>query len=168
MHPQISTLVSTMDTLSQKSADFIRFTVYNVHILCWVCQNIKHPLKYWDCIEVRRLCNILLMPTSQLNSIPAAAVGFLPDADFSRSVACRTIFLTLNNVVKSPSGRLTIAAGRMFGRRSILSGNDQIFGRCPAGVPATIVRSPGSDRRESCRSPLDDNESGNHRPFTFW
>ena len=98
-------------------------------------------------------------PTSQLNSIPAAAVGFLPDADFSRSVARWAIFLTSNNVVKSPSGRLTIAAGRLFGRQPILSGNDKIFGRCPASVPTMIVQSLGGDHQESCRLPPDDYES---------
>ena len=58
---------------------------------------------------------------------------FLLDAYFSRSAAHRPIFLTLNRVVKSASGRLTAAAGRLFGHRPILSSNDQIFGRCPGG-----------------------------------
>ena len=69
--------------------------------------------------------------------------GFLPDAYFSRSAAHRPIFLTLNHVVKSASGRLTAAAGRLFGHPPILSSNDQIFGRCPGG-----------DRPDSRRSPL--------------
>ena len=99
-----------------------------------------------------------LKGTSQYNSIPKMAAGFLPDCYFSRSVGRQPIFLTLNKVVNSPSGHLTIAAGRLFGRRTILSSNDQIFGRCPAGTPA-IIRTPGSHRWESCRSPQDGNES---------
>ena len=54
MHPTISTLLSTMDTLSPPSRpDFIPFMVNNVHMLCGDSQNIKHPLQYCDCIEVR-------------------------------------------------------------------------------------------------------------------
>ena len=70
--------------------------------------------------------------TSQYNINRAVTGGFLPDAYFSRSAAHRPIFLTLNHVVKSASGRLTAAARRLFGHQSISSGNDQIFGRCPA------------------------------------
>ena len=109
-----------------------------------------------------------LKPTSQLNINRAAAARFLPDAYFVRSVARRPILLTLNNVVKSASGRMTAATGRLFGHRPILSANYKIFSRCPAGVPATIVRRPSGDRRRSSRSPPDDNESCDHRPSTFW
>ena len=42
------------------------------------------------------------------------------------------------------------------------------FGRCPDDVPATIVRQPSGDRRSSCRSPPDANESCNHRQVTVW
>ena len=92
----------------------------------------------------------------------------LLDACFSRSAARRLIFLTLNNVVKSPCGRLDDRRRETVRPPDDSSWNDQIFGRCPAGVNATIVRSPGGDHRESCRSPLDDNESCSHRLFTFW
>ena len=111
---------------------------------------------------LRRPFYFLLKATSQLNSNPAVPARFLPDAYFARSVARRPMFLTLDNVVKSPSGRLMAAAGRLFGHRPILSGNDKIFGRCPAGVPATIVRRPGGDRRTTMnpaiigRSPFGD------------
>ena len=79
------------------------------------------------------------------------AAGFWPDCYFSRSVGRRPIFLTLNKVVNLPSGHLTIIAGRLFGHRPISSSNDQIFGWCPAGVPAAIVGTPGDHRWESCR-----------------
>ena len=107
-------------------------------------------------------------PTSQENINLAVAARFLPDAYFARSVARRPIFLTLNNVVKSPSGRLTAATGGLFGHRPIFSANDKLIGRCPADVPATIARRPGDDRRGACRSPPDDNESCSHLAFTFW
>ena len=97
----------------------------------------------------------------------AVTCRFLPDAYFSRSAAHQPIFLTLNHVVKSASGRLTAAAGRLFCHRPILSSNDQIFGRCPGGVPAAIIRTPGGHRWESCRSPQDANESHGHLPFTY-
>ena len=73
--------------------------------------------------------------TSQLNINPAAATGFLPDCYFSRSIGRRPIFLTLNKVINSPSGHLTITAGRLFSRQPILSSNDQLFDRYPAGTP---------------------------------
>ena len=92
--------------------------------------------------------------------------GFFTDAYFSRSAAHRLTFLTLNQVVKSASGRLKAAVGRLFGHRSISSGNDQIFGRCPADAPPTIVRRPTGDRLGSCRSPADDNESCDDRQVT--
>ena len=101
-----------------------------------------------------------IKPTSQENINPAMLARFLLDAYFARSVARRPIFLTLNNV-KSPSGRQTAGAGRLFSHRLILSANDKIFGRCPADVPAMIAQG-------SCRSPPDDNESCGHWPFTFW
>ena len=93
---------------------------------------------------------------------------FLPNAYFSRSAGHRQIFLTLNHVVKSASGHLTAAAGRLFGHWSISSGNDQIFGRCPADVPPTIVRTLSGDRWGFCRLPEDDNESCDHRQVTVW
>ena len=108
-----------------------------------------------------------LKPTSQLNVNRTVTGGFLPDACFSRSAAHRPIFLTLNHVVKSTSGHLTAAAERLFGRRPILSSNDQIFARCPGGVPAAIVRTPGSHHWESCRSPQDANESHGRLTFTY-
>ena len=97
----------------------------------------------------------------------AVTARFFADAYFLTSAAHRPIFLTLNHVVKSASGRLTAAAGRLFGRWPILSSNDQIFGRCPGGVPAAIVQTPGGHRWESCRSPQDANESHGHLPFTY-
>ena len=97
----------------------------------------------------------LLKPRSQLNINRAVAARFfaefLPDAYFLRSVGRRPIFLTLNKVVNSPSGHLTITAGRLFSHWPISSSNDQIFGRCPAGVQAAIVHTPGGHRWESCR-----------------
>ena len=77
-------------------------------------------------------------------------------------------FLDLEQCRKPSSGHMTIAARRLFGHRSIFSGNDQIFGRCPADVPPTIVRRATGDRRGSCRSLPDDNESCDHRQVTFW
>ena len=94
---------------------------------------------------------------------PAVTAGFLPDAYFLTSADHRPIFLTLNDVVKSGSGRLAASAGRLFGHRPIRSGNDQSSGRCPGGVPPTIGRRPSSDCRGACRSPADDNESCGHR-----
>ena len=93
------------------------------------------------------LTNRQFKATSQENINSAMHARFLPDAYFTRSVARRPIFLTLNNVVKSPSGRLTATAGRLFGHRPIISANDKIFGRCPADVPATIAQGPGGGRR---------------------
>ena len=100
----------------------------------------------------RPYISYVLMPTSQYNSIPLAIGRFLADCEISRSVAHRPILLTLNNVVNSPSGHLTIAAGKLFGRRPILSSNDQIFGRFPAGVPSGIGRTPG-DRPRATMNP---------------
>ena len=94
---------------------------------------------------------ILSTTRSQYNINRAMAAWFWPDCYFSRSVGRRPIFLTLNKVVNLPSGHLTIVAGRLFGHRPISSSNDQIFGRCPAGVPAAIVGTPGGHRWESCR-----------------
>ena len=112
---------------------------------------------------------LMLFKADVPRNINRAVTGrFLPDAYFSRSAAHRRIFLTLNHVVKSASGGLTAAAGRLFGHRSISSGNDQIFGRCPTDVPPTIVRRLSGDRWGSCRSPADDNESCDHRQVTVW
>ena len=84
---------------------------------------------------------------SQLNINRAVIGGFLPDAYFPRSAAHWPIFLTLNHVVKSASGRLTAAAGRLFSRRPILSSNDQYF-------QPMSWRCPGGNRPDSWRSPL--------------
>ena len=117
--------------------------------------------------NIKRSCRFLSNAdvTSFINR--AVIRGFFADAYFSRSAAHQPIFLTLNHVVKSTSGRLTAAAGRLFGHRPILSCNDQIFGRCPGGVPAAIVQTPGGHRWESCRSPQDANESHSYLPFTY-
>ena len=104
---------------------------------------------------------------SQYNINRPVAARFLPDANFARSVGCWLIFLTLNKVINSPSGHLTIAAGRLYGSRPILSSNEQIFSQCPSGVPTAIVRTPGSHHWESCRSPKEGNESHGRLPFTY-
>ena len=104
--------------------------------------NYMHVLQRQEALAAQQQRIAQVKPTSQLNLMPAAAAGFWPDCYFSRSVGRRPIFLTLNKVVNSPSGHLTIAAGRLFGRRPILSSNYQIFGRCPGG-----------DRPDSWRSP---------------
>ena len=128
--------------------------------------NGTHTLVWMQWIDV--LETLVLKATSQENINPAVPARFLPDAYFARSVARRPIFLTLNNVVNSPSGCLTAAGWRLFGHRLTLSANDKIFGRCPADVTVTMARGPSGDIRGSCRSPPDDNESCDHQPFTFW
>ena len=99
-----------------------------LHFVTGLCLNTVNPL--WGRHKLHKSCGD-----------PRIFRRFLPDAYFSRSAAHRPIFLTLNHVVKSASGRLTAAAGRLFGHRPILSSNDQIFGRCP-----------GSDRPEGVQS----------------
>ena len=96
-----------------------------------------------------------LKPTSQYNVNRAVTGRYLPDAYFSRSAAHRPIFLTLNHVVKSASGRLTAAAGRLFGHRSISSGNDQIFGRCPADAPPMSRRQSSGGSAVTVGAPVD-------------
>ena len=92
---------------------------------------------------------------SQYNVNHAVTARFLPDAYFSRSAAHRPIFLTLNHVVKSASGHLTAAAGRLFGHRSISSGNDQIFGRCPADAPPMSRRRSSGGPAVTIGAPVD-------------
>ena len=80
-------------------------------------------------------------------------LDFWPDAYFVTSVGRRPIFLTLNEVVNSPSGHLTITAGRLFGHRPI-SPSKKIhpnFRPMSRQRPAAIVRTPGDRRGESCR-----------------
>ena len=81
--------------------------------------------------------------------------GFFADAYFSRSAAHRPIFLTLNQVIKSASGRLTTAVGRLFGHSSISSGNDQIFGRCPADAPPMPRRRSSGGLPVTVGAPVD-------------
>ena len=85
-------------------------------------------------VEVILSSQVVSLPLCRRHKLYNRVVirGFFADAYFSRSAAHRPIFLTLNQVVKSASGRLKAAVGRLFGHHSISSGNDQIFGRCPA------------------------------------
>ena len=40
-------IVHNEHIIPPKSADFIPFTVNNVHMLCGESQNIKHPINVW-------------------------------------------------------------------------------------------------------------------------
>ena len=126
-----------------------------------------HVLQRHEALVAQQQGIAQVKPATQLHINPAAAAGFLPDCYFSRSLGCRPIFLTLNKVINSPSGHLTIAVGRLFGRQPILSSNDQIFSRCPAGrwssgLPAVTAGSPVNHR-----SPQDSNESRGRLTFTY-
>ena len=116
----------------------------SILICCMPCL----PCNEWQVVYMHLILrgNPQLKPRSQLKINRAVTARFLPEFCWmpilrDRLVAGR-IFLTLNKVVNSPSGHLTITAGRLFGHRPISSSNDQIFGRCPAGVPAVTAGSP--------------------------
>ena len=114
------------------------------------------------------MLNIYFKHMPQENINPAVPTRFLQDAYFARSVAHWPIFLTLNNVVKSPSGCLTAAAGGLFGYWPIFSSNDKIIGRWPTDVQATIARRPGDDRLVGLSIAAGRHESCGHLVFTFW
>ena len=107
-------------------------------------------------------------PTSQENINPAVPARFFARCLFCEIGSSSADFLDLEQCRKvtqrSPDGRR---------QETVRPPADslckwQIFGLCPADVQETIARGPGCDRRGSCRSPPDDNESCGHRLFTFW
>ena len=154
-------------------------TAVKLHLLPTFIANmayIRNIFRYRQCLQIGIVSLVLsliyirntrtvgyhiaIKLTSQLNWICQA--NFSP----ARSVARWPILLTLNHSDNSLSNHLTIADGRLFGRRPKLAPNGKISGRRPAGVPAEIVGAPSDHLRESRWSLLGENEPRNHRPFT--